>query len=157
MLFRSRAGELLTLASPTLVHEDRRNWCPQRFAGRASPYEVFTVTGKGGLKRQVAVSKILAIEVWKRQLPAPRVVEDREANVVKHFDLLGGQAFSQAFSAHSKNTLGFSNGAHSLRHTFAIRRMIKLQIDGMDWDEAIQVLANELGHFSKTNTLCYLR
>ncbi|MCA3027714.1 MAG: site-specific integrase [Rhodocyclaceae bacterium] len=152
-----RAAELLSLAPADLVAEDRRPWHEDRFAGREDAFELFTVSGKGGLKRGVAIPKILALRLHQKRLAAPRSFVDREVRGVQYFDLLGGHRFSHYFSQHSTSLLGFSSGAHGLRHYFAQRRLVELQKAGLTGPEALQVLANELGHFSVTNTRKYLR
>ena len=69
----------------------------------------------------------------------------------------GGQTWSQSFSAASKMELGFSNGAHGLRHSYAQNRMKELQLSGMRYDEARRTVAQEVGHFDKKTTEAYLR
>jgi len=152
-----RAEELLTLGPTTAIHEDTRPWVPDRFAGRSGAFEIFCVVGKGGLKRRVAVRQCLAVEIKSAQLASPRIYVDRELRLKQYFDLLGGQNFSQAFSSLSMRALGFSNGGHGLRYSFAQRRLHELQLAGLSWDLSLDVLTQELGHFSQTNTLTYLR
>lgn len=152
-----RAAELLTLAPADLVAEDKRPWHQSRFAGRDDAFELFAVVGKGGLKRKVAIPKILALRLHQKRLAAPRSFIDREVRGVQYFDVLGGHRFSQYFSQHSLSLLGFSTGAHGLRHYFAQRRLVELQKAGLTGPDALQVLSHELGHFSVTNTRKYLR
>ncbi len=152
-----RAKELLTLAPTDLLQEDDRLWHPARFTGRTEPFEIFCVAGKGGLNRNVAISKSLANQIHQRRLDGPRDFTDREVEGMQYFDLMGGQRLSHYFSKHSLSLLGFSTGLHGLRHHFAQRRMLELQAAGLTWDEALNVLDNELGHFSLTNTKKYLR
>jgi len=152
-----RAKELLTLAPTDVLKEDRRLWHAARFTGRTEPFEIFCVGGKGGLDRYVAISKNLANEIHQRRRDSPREFTDREVKGEQYFNLLGGQLLSHYFSQHSLSLLGFSTGFHGLRHHFAQRRMFELQATGLTWDEALNVLDNELGHFSLTNTRKYLR
>lgn len=85
------------------------------------------------------------------------LVRDRSADLDSFYDLLNGQAFSDAFSSLSSGVLGFSYGAHGLRHGFAQRRRDELLCMGLSFDEALEVLSQELGHFDTKNTLSYLR
>jgi integrase len=152
-----RASELLTLAPADVLTEDSRPWHESRFVGREDAFELFTVVGKGGLKRKVAIPKILALRLHQKRLAAPRSFVDREVRGLQYFDLLGGHRFSHYFSQHATSLLGFSTGAHGLRHYFSQRRLVELQTAGLTGAEALQVLSHELGHFSVTNTRKYLR
>ncbi len=57
----------------------------------------------------------------------------------------------------SKRELGFSNGGHGLRHSYAQQRMNDLQQRGMRYDQAKGTVAQEVGHFDKETTEAYLR
>lgn len=151
-----RAHELLTL----LPAEERqasvhRQWSADRFTGRTG--ERYTVEGKGGLVREVMISKHLADRLEEKRLAEPHQVNDRGVNYTRHYDLGGGRAWSQSFSAASKRELGFSNGAHGLRHSYVQKRMEELQGMGMRYDEAKGTIAQEVGHFAKDTTEAYLR
>ena len=52
--------------------------------------------------------------------------------------------------------LGFSFGGHGLRYCFAQGRLLDLICIGHSPDKSLKILAQELGHFSVTNTLTYL-
>lgn len=97
-----RAQELCSLAMADELAESDRDWTPQRFVGRANSIEKFVVHGKGGLRRTVAVSKVIAEELKQRRLQQPRKVVDREIFIQQRFDLLAGQNLSREFSEHSK-------------------------------------------------------
>jgi integrase len=151
-----RAHELLTLRP---VDECRasphREWSADRFFGRSG--ERYTVEGKGGLVREVLLSKELSDRLEARRLAEPSQVVDRGVNYIQHYDLGGGRNWSQSFSAASKRELGFSNGAHGLRHSYAQERMRELQSGGKRYDEARRTVAQEVGHFDKKTTEAYLR
>lgn len=151
-----RAHELLTI-SPVIERQasTHREWSPGRFAGRDG--ERYTVEGKGGLVREVLLSRELAVRLEKTRLAEPRQVIDRGVNYMQHYDLAGGRAWSQSFSAASQRELGFSNGAHGLRHSYAQERMEELQRNGMNFDDAKGTVAQEVGHFAKETTEAYLR
>jgi integrase len=151
-----RAHELLTLrpagerqASP------HRLWSPDRFSGRTGV--LYTVEGKGGLIREIILTKQLASRLEEKRLVEPRQVTDRGVNYTQRYDVGGGQTWSQSFSAASKRELGFSNGAHGLRHSYAQNRMKELQRSGMQYDQARKTVAQEVGHFDKKTTEAYLR
>lgn len=151
-----RAHELLTIRPtnerPPSTH---REWNAERFAGREG--ERYTVEGKGGLVREVLLSRELATQLETTRLADPRLVTDRGVNYTQHYDIGGGRAWSQSFSAASQRELGFSNGAHGLRHSYAQERMQELQRGGMNYDDAKGTVAQEVGHFDKETTEAYLR
>src|SRR5690606_24926883 len=89
---------------------------------------------------------VLARRLEARRLPQPRHVTDRGVYYRQHYDLGGGQPWSKSFSAASKNSLGWSKGAHGLRHSYAQSRMAGLQ-KSMPRDQAKLVVSQELGHF----------
>ena len=151
-----RAHELLTIRPVDERSASRhREWSAERFAGREGVR--YTVAGKGGLVREVLLSKYLATLLEATRLVEPRQVVDRGVNYTQCYDLAGGRAWSQSFSAASQRELGFSNGAHGLRHSYAQERMAELQQIGMNHDDAKGTVAQEVGHFDKETTEAYLR
>ena len=90
-------------------------------------------------------------------MPEPRQVTDRGVQYSQSYDIGGGRTWSQSFSAASKRELGYSTGAHGLRHSYAQERMQELQCSGMRYDEAEGTVAQEVGHFDKETTEAYLR
>lgn len=151
-----RAHELLSL-SP--LHERQasahRQWSSHRFEGRDGVR--YTVVGKGGLVREVLISKELADRLEKHRLETPCRVIDRGVYYIQKYDIGGGRSWSQSFSAASKRQLGFSNGAHGLRHSYVQSRMKELMLRGNFFDEAKQTVAQEVGHFDQDTTEVYLR
>jgi len=151
-----RAHELLTIRPTGERHAStHREWSADRFAGRDG--ERFTVEGKGGLVREVLLSRGLAAQLEVTRLAEPQQMTDRGVNYIQYYDIGGGRAWSQSFSAASQRELGFSNGAHGLRHSYAQERMDELQRNGMKYDDAKGTVAQEVGHFDKETTEAYLR
>ena len=118
---------------------------------------LYTVDGKGGLKREVALPLHLAEQLENCRLKKPERVTDRGVHCTQYYDLGGGQAWSQSFSAASKNELGWSTGAHGLRHGYAQDRVGELQGDGYGHDSALETVSQEMGHFRADITRVYLR
>jgi integrase len=151
-----RAHELLTIRP---VKEQQasthREWSTDRFIGREG--ERYTVAGKGGLVREVLIASELSVRLETKRLVDPRLVVDRGVNYTQYYDLAGGRAWSQSFSAASQRELGFSNGAHGLRHTYAQERLNELQGRGLSFNHAKAVVAQEVGHFDSETTEAYLR
>ncbi len=151
-----RAHELFTLRpAGEQSASAHRQWSEDRFAGRTG--RLYTVQGKGGLVREVMLANHLASRLEERRLAESKQVTDRGVHYLQFYDIGGGRAWSQSFSAASKRALGFSNGAHGLRHSYAQNRMRELQASGMTYDEAKGVVAQEVGHFAKDTTEAYLR
>jgi uncharacterized protein YoaH (UPF0181 family) len=151
-----RAHELLTIRPANERQAStHREWSAERFAGRQG--ERYSVEGKGGLVREVMLPKELVAQLEATRLSEPRQATDRGVNYTQHYDLAGGRAWSQSFSAASQRELGFSNGAHGLRHSYAQERMDELQGRGMGYDGAKAIVAQEVGHFEPNTTEAYLR
>jgi integrase len=150
-----RAHECITLRLPRgEAASPHREWPSERFAGRTN-YEVYLVTGKGGLVREVAIAREIADEIQKRERQEPMIVRDREIEYTSYFDIGGGQALSSSFSYASKRALGYSSGVHGLRHSFAQNRLSML-IPILGPKRALEILAVELGHFRASISLAYL-
>lgn len=151
-----RAHELLTIRrEDERAASKHREWSTTRFSGREGVR--YTVEGKGGLVRQVLLPKDLAAQLEARRHLIPRQVIDRGVRYTQFYDISGGRLWSQSFSAASTRTLGFSNGGHGLRHTYAQERMAELQRDGLSYEIAKGTVAQEVGHFEKETTEAYLR
>lgn len=152
-----RAHELYTLRPveerPADTHREYRE---DRFTGREN-VAIYTVEGKGGLCREVAIDKELASRLEERRLDEPRTVYDRDIKYEQRYDIGGGQNWSNSFSAASNRELGWSNGAHGLRHEYAQERMNELQGAGYEYREALEVVSQEMGHFRPDITEVYLR
>jgi len=151
-----RAKELQTLQPITDgTPSPHREWRQDRFTGREGVR--YLVTGKGGLIRDIVIDHELARALEERRLDEPRTVRDREINYRVHYDIGGGQAWSQAVSTAAEKALTWSSGAHGLRHTFAQERINELQANGYSYSEAKLVLSQELGHFRPDVVNAYLR
>ena len=149
-----RAHELLTLARPAERPPDVRPARPEKFDGR--PGTDYTVVGKGGLVRLVRIPDELAGRLEERRLDEPAAVTDRGIRYVSRYGIGGGQAWSRSFSRASHGALGWSRGAHGVRHGYAQERMAELQRH-LVYDDALEVVSQELGHFRPQITEEYLR
>ena len=152
-----RAHEALTLERACdLSPAAHREWDPRLFSFMG-PVVLYTVRGKGGLARNVALSIDVAAELEMRRLPKPVLRRSRGINYLSHYAIGGGAGFSQSFSRASSKALGHSRGAHGLRHTYAQRRLQELKSGGLDTLNAMLILSQELGHFRPDIVLAYLR
>lgn len=151
-----RAHELLTLRRTDEDSPSKsREWRLDRFLGRSG--ERYVVTGKGGLSREVLLSHELSRALEARRLDEPRQVTDREIHYQSHYDIGGGRTWSNGFSKRSMTELGFSRGAHGLRHGYAHERFAELQARGLSEQDAKTILSQELGHFRVEIIDTYLR
>lgn len=151
-----RAHELLTLRpAGERSASGHRQWSADRFAGREGVR--YTVVGKGGLVREVLLTRELAAAVEARRLEEPRLVIDRGVRYAQCYTIGGGRSWSQSFSSASRRELGFSNGGHGLRHSYVQERMDELQRRGMAYEQARATVAQEVGHFAGETTEAYLR
>jgi integrase len=151
-----RAHELLTLQPaaerPASTH---RTWSSQRFVGRDG--QRYTVVGKGGLIREVLIPIELAQQLDLKRLANPVLKTDRDIRYHQCYDIGGGKAWSNSFSAASQRQLGWSHGAHGLRHSYAQERMAECQRLGLTYDTALGLVSQTLGHFRPDITEVYLR
>lgn len=151
-----RAHELLTLRPIAERQPDPRPSLPEKFSGR-EPGVPYTVTGKGGLTREVRIPHSLAAQLEARRLQTPVRVTDRGVHYTQHYAIGGGHTWSQSYSSASTRALGWSTGAHGVRHSYAQSRMRELQNLGLMRDAALQTVSQELGHFRPEITEVYLR
>ena len=152
-----RAHELLTLRYVSERQADtHREYRSDRFAGR-SDIVIYTVEGKGGLCREIAIDRSLAAKLETTRLSEPKTVYDRNIGYKQNYDIGGGQNWSNSFSAASNRELGWSTGAHGLRHEFAQARMNSLQEKGITYQTALEIVSQEMGHFRPEITEVYLR
>lgn len=150
-----RAHELLTLRPLAERPPDERPALSSKWEGREGI--AYTVQGKGGLIREVRIPPDLAQQLETRRLAAPHTITDRGIHYPQHYDLAGGQRWSNAFSAAAKRVLGWSAGAHGLRHSYAQERVLELQRQGLRWEHALETVSQEMGHFRPQITEVYLR
>lgn len=152
-----RAHELLTLKRADERPADtHRQYRLDRFTGRSDIVK-YTVEGKGGLCREVALSKALSDKLESRRLEAPKTVYDRDIGYRQYYDIGGGKKWSDSFSKASTRELGWSNGAHGVRHEYAQSRVNELQSNGFIYKDALEIVSQEMGHFRPEITEVYLR
>ena len=116
-----RAHELFTLARPDEQPPDRRPARPEKFAGR--PGRDYTVVGKGGLVRLVRIPDDLADRLEAARRDEPARVTDRGIHYTSRYDVAAGTAWGASFTGASKRALGWTRGAHGMRH-YSGRRII---------------------------------
>ena len=144
-----RAHELATIIpaeyEPASLH---REWREDLFTGM-DDIELYSVTGKGGLTRNVAFTTENSQELEKLRLIESQLVKDRKIIYLQHYEIGYGQAWSQSFSAASKKYLGWSGGGHSLRYSYVQNRFDTLLAQQLNYDDCLLILSQELGHFRK--------
>lgn len=151
-----RAHELLTLRPSGEVTPSAREKHEHKFSHLAKPTKTYTVDGKGGLIREVQIPTYLSDKLEERRLETPVHVIDRNINYQSHYDIAGGHKFSDAFSKASQRSLGYSNGAHGLRHSYAQDRYEQIANYFMR-EDVMRIISQELGHFRPEITEVYLR
>jgi integrase len=151
-----RASELFTIRClDEQPPSQGRSWRSDLFIHRA-PYRTYSVWGKGGLRRAIAVSIPIADCLDELRLEQPLQVFDREVKRLQHYNLVAGQSFSQLFSRSAKSSLGYAIGAHSLRHAWAKNRYAQLLRAGVSNKDAMELVSQESGHFRPFITMAYL-
>lgn len=150
-----RAHELFTLQPVAAQPADARPVLDSKFRHREG--ERYTVVGKGGLCREVLIPTALAARLEATRLPDSQRITDRGVHYQTHYAINGGHRWTSSFSAASERALGWSTGAHGLRHSYAQERMAELQHSGLTRELALETVSQELGHFRSTITEVYLR
>lgn len=151
-----RAHELLTLRRIHHQAPDERPAHALKFVGIRDETIGYTVYGKGGLTREVRIPIPLAKRLEATRLAEPIRTTDRGVHYQQHYRLGGGQPWSKSFGAASKAALGWSKGAHGLRHCYAQERLGTVQ-RYLPREEAKRVVSQELGHFRPEIIETYLR
>lgn len=149
-----RAHETATIAPIKEQPPDERAWRNDRF--RPDQTERYTVIGKGGLIREIRLTPETAKKLESARRPEPMKIRDRQIEYTSRYNIGHGQALSVSFSHHSRAEVGWSAGHHGIRHTYAQERIVELQKSGYRYNEAKQVVSQEVGHFSTKNTERYL-
>ena len=116
-----------------------RKWSKERFTGRWGV--IYTVKGKGGLVREVLIPGQLTKELELRRLPEPVTLRNRDINHQQHYDITAGQSFSHIFTKASVKHLGWSTGAHGLRHGYAQVRMDELHTGKLTRQERMEIVS----------------
>lgn len=150
-----RAKELLTISPEEFQKRANRDW-ENAFTDKQH-MEMHTVVGKGGRTHPKAFIKELADKLESLKLDEPRVVVDRGKTYTQKYDLSFGQKLSQAWGTASRKALGYSNGIHSVRHTYAVLRYEKFKALEMKEVHALAGVSKELGHANPKTSLTYLR
>ena len=132
----------------------QRPWRDDLFTGLTDVI-VCTCTGKGGLTRRIAIPVRLYSELEQYRLDQPTIVRNRGKDLESHFDLVGGQALSMAFTRASRLALGFGLGAHGLRYSYIQRRLSQLEALGFSPLDRLAICSQEVGHFREDITLHY--
>ena len=150
-----RAHELLTLEKFEDQPVDDRPALESKFDGREGV--AYSVTGKGGLTREIRLSQDLSDKLESRRFDEPQPITDRGIHYQTRYDVSGGIKWSKSFSAASTRALGWSAGAHGLRHSYAQDRVSELQSRGLVFEQALETVSQEMGHFRPDITKTYLR
>ncbi|MDR8526214.1 site-specific integrase [Shewanella fidelis] len=150
-----RAHELFTLRPAKEQPADPRPKLTTKWQGIIG--DRFTVTGKGGLTREVVLPWHLTERLEALKLDHPSQKIDRGIYYTQYYAIGGGKNWSSSFSEASKRHLGWSSGAHGLRHSYAQSRMEKLQSLGLSRALALETVSQEMGHFRPDITEVYLR
>lgn len=150
-----RAHELLTIQTLTNQHPSPRPSLESKFKGREG--DLYTVQGKGGLIRTVCLPKHIVQQLESLKLDIPRKIFDRGIYYTQYYDINGGHRWANSFTASSMRCLGWTSGAHGLRHSYAQERMYELQHQGLNRRLALLTVSQELGHFRPEITEVYLR
>lgn len=150
-----RAHELLTLQRIEERAPSDRPALESKFNGRDGVR--YTVQGKGGLVREVVLPHSLSARLEDKRLGTANIVNDRGINYRSQYDIAGGQRWSNSFSAASNRALGWSSGAHGVRHSYAQERMSELQNQRLNYTTRLETVSQEMGHFRPDITEVYLR
>lgn len=150
-----RTHEFYTLRPIAEQPADPRPALNQKFSYREG--ERYSVIGKGGLIREVLIPKDLVQHLEERRLDHPRNIVDRTIHYQQHYAIGAGRNLSQSFTRASQNVLGWSEGIHGLRHSYAQERMDELRAHGIERNLALEIVSQEMGHFRPDITEIYLR
>lgn len=151
-----RAHEMHTLRRIAERSPDDRIWNSNLYIGKEN-WISYTVTGKGGLTREIRLPKHIADELEQQRLDTPKRITDRGVHYHSYYDINGGQNWSSSFSKASKRALGWSNGAHGTRHSYVQNRVVELQNLGYNINDAKLITSQEIGHHRPDIIDVYLR
>ena len=110
-----RASELQPLQPLSERSPSDRPANTEKFSGLEG--KLYTTDGKGSLVRTICIPTKLAEQLESYRLPEPIQIKDRRIDIFQHYNIGGGQRWSNSFSRASNKALGWSNGAHGLRHS----------------------------------------
>lgn len=153
-----RAHELLTIAplSERPVTYRKEDWHPNKFAGREH-WVTYSVVGKGGMPREVKLPPDTALRLEQSRLDNVQPRTDRGVGYHQRYAINGGQSFSTHFTIACRSAIGDSNGPHGLRHSYAQERILECMANGFSEQQAKLIVTQELGHWSTSNIVYYLR
>ena len=156
-----RAHELFTIRRieeqpPSVRHHEDGQLKATAYKWSERTGVAYTVVGKGGLIREIRIPEHLAARLEERRLNQEVLIKDRNVNYRCVYDLAGGHSWSRSFSAASSRVLGWSTGAHGLRHSYAQERMEELS-KHCSYTQALETVSQEMGHFREEITTVYLR
>lgn len=98
------------------------------------------------------------IPAYLESLPVLILCLISKVTYFQNYGVGAGNALSSSFSRASKKAFSWSNGFHGLRHTYVQERMHHLVVENhIDYDESLEIVSQELGHFRPSITLAYLR
>jgi len=133
---------------------------PERFVGREDWVKV-TFIGKGGHEYESRIRPETAADMERYRLAQDRMFTNRGLNkdnpIPQRYNLPAGKNLSDLFTNASTRALGFSNGAHGVRHTFAQDRVAELQAAGRTWSQALEQTSQSMGHYRSEEIHTYLR
>lgn len=138
------------------ISPSQREIHPDKFSYLPHESQSYTVEGKGGLIREVRIPTDLAHRLEEQRLDEAIDIRDRGINYTTYYNIAAGHQFSDAFSKASIRALGYSNGAHGLRHSYAQNRYEQLA-NHLAREDVMRVISQELGHFRSDITEVYLR
>ena len=151
-----RGHELHTLRlASERAASTHREWTSERFTGLEG--DRYTVTGKGGLIREIVLPTRLTERLEATRHAEPVRVVDRGVHYEQHYNIGAGNRWSSSFTKVSNSTLGYSTGAHGVRHGYAQQRLEALQQRGFIYENALLIISQEMGHFRPDITEVYLR
>lgn len=120
-----RADELLTLCKSSERDINEKTIATSPFLGLDG--HIYTVTGIGGIVREVIIPFLLATQLENLRLAEPRTRINRGLSCTQNYAISGGQAWSQSFSSVSLRKFGWSYGAIGLLDCYAQRRWAQLR------------------------------
>jgi len=155
----ARCIELLTLspAAERPVTHRADELRPDRFTGGREHWITYSVIGKGGRPREVKIPPELAQKLEQARLDKPITRTDRGIRYTQRYNINGGKVFSENFTDASYCAIGYSTGAHGLRHSYVQERMLELMKSGKSEEDSKYIVAQEIGHESIATMVYYLR
>ena len=150
----------LRLASESPLRKARHHALdPARFTGREHWIKI-KYQGKGGHEYLSTISPNTVYVLETYRLKTPREFRERgQAHAIcqQYYALPVGQHLSRVFTQAAYNALGWSHGAHGLRHTYAQTRLKECLDQGIPLSRAKRWVSQSLGHYRPQILNVYLR